>query len=102
MLFYLHVAPLDVTGKDYCVGIYMPDGSLSSAIIGAEVMRDPERIERVIKKLEKLWHLVPDWRLGQLISNLLGPGPHDVFFLEDDEWEELIDKAMLFEEPEKK
>jgi len=42
-------------------------------------------------KLEDAWQLVPDWRLGQLISNLLGPGPQDVFHPEDDEWEKLLD-----------
>lgn len=54
-------------------------------------MRDPKRIPRIIKKLETAWELVPDWRLGQLVSNLQGPGPRDVFFLEDSKWEQLID-----------
>ena len=53
-------------------------------------MRDSKRIPRITKKLEKAWKKSPDQRLGQFISNLLGPGPHDVFFMEDDEWEELI------------
>jgi len=54
-------------------------------------MRDPKRIPRIIKKLEKVWKKHPDYRLGQLVSNLLGPGPHDVFFPEDEEWEALLD-----------
>ena len=57
-------------------------------------MRNPERIERIINKLGVACGLVPDWRLGQVISNLLGPGPHDVFYVEDDEWERLIDEAL--------
>lgn len=56
-------------------------------------MRDPKRIPRICKKLEKVWKKHPDHRLGQLISNLLGPGPHDVFFPEDGVWEELLDHA---------
>jgi len=54
-------------------------------------MRDPNRIPRICKKLEVYWKKHPDYRLGQLISNLLGPGPHDVFFQEDDEWEALLE-----------
>jgi hypothetical protein len=54
-------------------------------------MRDPKRISRICKKLEKAWMKSPDQRLGQFISNLQGPGVHDVFYMEDDEWEGLID-----------
>jgi len=57
-------------------------------------MRDPDRIGRIIIKLGLAWQLVPDWRLGQLISNLLGPGPHDVFHIEDDIWEDLLDRFI--------
>lgn len=32
-------------------------------------MRDPNRINIVLDKVAKLWKLVPDWRLGQLIDN---------------------------------
>jgi hypothetical protein len=57
-------------------------------------MRDPKRIPRICRKLKEAWMKHPDQRLGQFISNLLGPGPHDVFFLEDDDWEELIDEVI--------
>ena len=63
-------------------------------------MRDPERIDRIINKLRGLWHTHPDWRLGQLVSNLQGPGRQDVFFTEDDEWERLIDAASVVFDPE--
>ena len=33
-------------------------------------MRDPERIPLVLKEIEKVWRLHPDWRLGQLVCNL--------------------------------
>ncbi len=54
-------------------------------------MRDITRIIRIATKLAHLWNKYPDWRLGQLISNLKGPGVQDVFFWEDDKWEEAID-----------
>lgn len=57
-------------------------------------MRDPKRIPRICKKLEKLWKKYPDFRLGQLVSNLLGPGPHDVFNVEDNWWEQYIDEDL--------
>lgn len=57
-------------------------------------MRDSERIARIILKLGKLWCRFPDYRLGQLISNLQGPGVRDVFFMEDDEWEKLIEDQL--------
>jgi hypothetical protein len=57
-------------------------------------VRNPERIDRITEKLRRVWHEVPDWRLGQLVSNLLGNGPQDVFFPEDTEWEKLLDGAI--------
>jgi hypothetical protein len=62
-------------------------------------MRDPKRIPRIVAKLEKAWELVPDWRLGQLISNLLGPGPQDVFHPGDEKWESLLDEFIGTNEP---
>ena len=53
-------------------------------------MRDPKRIKPIIKLLEEAWNLVPDWRLGQLVSNLLGGGLRDVFHPEDEDWEKLL------------
>ena len=53
-------------------------------------MRDPKRIPQIIKLLEEAWKIVPDWRLGQLVSNLMGSGSQDVFFPEDEQWEEMI------------
>ena len=53
-------------------------------------MRDIKRIKIITILLEEAWKLEPDWRLGQLISNLLGTGRQDVFFPEDEEWEKLL------------
>ncbi len=56
--------------------------------------RDQSRIQCISEKLTKAWECEPDWRLGQLISNLMGPGPHDVFYLEDEKWEVLLDEFL--------
>ena len=54
-------------------------------------MRDVKRIKPLLDKLEKAWLIVPDWRLGQLVSNLKGTGVQDVFFPSDEDWDEMID-----------
>ena len=32
-------------------------------------MRDPDRIDRILKILARIWHQFPDLRLGQLLVN---------------------------------
>ncbi len=60
-------------------------------------MRDPERIEPIIASLHSIWAQVPDWRFGQLLSNLLhamyeeGNGL-DPFFMEDDRFIDLTNR----------
>ena len=53
-------------------------------------MRNPNRIKVMTELLSEAWNLVPDWRLGQLVSNLQGVGQQDVFYAEDDVWEERL------------
>lgn len=55
-------------------------------------MRNPDRISETLKELEKFWKQVPDWRLGQVISNFSYEltGNNDPFYLEDDKLLELI------------
>ena len=55
-----------------------------------EIKRDPKRIKRIVKLLEKRWKAVPDWRLGQLLVNCTF-AEEDLFYLEDDELEERLD-----------
>ena len=59
-------------------------------------MRNPERIERMIQKLQYIWERVPDWRFGQLMCNLqrMQGGTSDGFYTEDDKWEEVLDKFI--------
>lgn len=48
-------------------------------------MRNPNRISEVLKELEEFWKQVPDWRLGQIISNISYEtlGSNDPFYMED-------------------
>ncbi len=56
-------------------------------------MRDPNRIDPILKQIEIYWKKCPDLRLGQIVSNahdthtaLNGkPLKRDVFYFEDDE-----------------
>lgn len=52
-------------------------------------MRNTKRIDIFCDQLKKVWHCVPDWRFGQLMSNMLGDfvaeTGQDIFFPEDDE-----------------
>ena len=61
-------------------------------------VRDAERIDRLLEKLRIIWHVNQDQRLGQLISNLYrwdaGATP-SLFNIEDDKWEDMIDKKLL-------
>lgn len=43
-------------------------------------MRNPERIPKVLREIERIWKKHPDWRLGQLIFNIPGRDP---FHIED-------------------
>lgn len=66
-------------------------------------MRDPNRIDGFCEELKKLWHLLPDWRFGQLMSNFLGDvyektNHRDIFFIEDDEMLKYVKTYM--QEPE--
>ena len=51
-------------------------------------MRDPNRIEKYLSLLRKVWETYPDWRFGQLIANI---APCDVsspyfFYVEDEDF----------------
>lgn len=67
-------------------------------------MRDLERIERIILKINNIWLANPDWRLGQLIVNIMSkqsesgllmrPTESEIFNIEDDKFEKRIDKFL--------
>jgi len=49
-------------------------------------MRDPKRIDRILKLVEILWKRCPDMRLGQLLYNF-AEFKGDIFNYEDDRTE---------------
>ena len=52
-------------------------------------MRDPKRIDRILKLIEKAWKKYPDLRLGQLLVDALPKKFEDnVFYYEDDDLED--------------
>ena len=55
-------------------------------------MRNPERIPKIIKELEEFWKQNPNWRLGQVISNLSYElmANNDPFYMEDSNLLELL------------
>ena len=61
-------------------------------------MRDPKRIQKFCNQLARAWEVVPDWRFGQFMMNVLGEYQYqtkrDPFFPEDDEMIEFIEKFV--------
>ena len=55
-------------------------------------MRDPERIDKFLAELGKRWKEVPDWRFGQLMTNI--KFERDPFFMEEDEFLAAVDKTF--------
>ena len=58
--------------------------------------RDPARIDRIIGLLREAWHLVPDWRLTQLVINAADVNEtcSSMFHLEDDKLEGNLQKLI--------
>ena len=49
-------------------------------------MRDVSRIDKFLDELEDIWKThCPDWRFGQMISNVLNTFDIDPFFIEEEE-----------------
>ena len=60
-------------------------------------MRDPKRIRAFCNRLADIWESqCPDWRFGQLISNVLGS--EDNFYTEE---EDMMKKFELYFNKEK-
>lgn len=67
-------------------------------------MRDPKRIPKICARLAAVWEHVPDWRLGQLLMNLLneyvGKTGRDPFFPEDEELVSFFESLFPDDDPE--
>ena len=53
-------------------------------------MRDPNRIHVVMLRMEELWKKYPDWRFMQLINNIQRNYGNDLFYVEDHEFERML------------
>lgn len=59
-------------------------------------MRDPKRIKKILKLLEKQWAQYPDLRFGQLLICLgLIPDDTKCFYAPDEETEEKLRRAKI-------
>ncbi len=58
------------------------------------MMRNPDRIDPFLERLSKAWKRVPDWRFGQLMVNISRSMDRDMFFPEDDEMIDFIEKLI--------
>ena len=56
-------------------------------------MRNPERIDEILKLISEIWHKNPDLRLCQLIGNCFGSG--DLYYQEDDELQDKLINTYL-------
>jgi len=53
------------------------------------MMRDPKRIKRILKEIERVWIKFPDFRLGQLLVNAV-TDDCCIFYLEDEKLVSLL------------
>lgn len=53
--------------------------------------RDEKRIDKFCTTLAYYWHKAPDFRFGQLITNVFGYAERDVWFMEEDEMLKLFE-----------
>lgn len=66
-------------------------------------MRDPKRINKILEQIKEIWKANSDWRLGQLVINVMSsdsvsglpmrPTENEIFNFEDDELINALDKA---------
>lgn len=56
-------------------------------------MRDPNRIEGVLKRIGASWSLCPDLRLGQLLTNAV-LDKVDIFYVEDEDIVTMVEESM--------
>jgi len=58
-------------------------------------MRNPDRVDRILKKIKHIWTMNPDLRLTQLIGNLFEAG--DIYYKEDDELEKRLEQVYALD-----
>jgi hypothetical protein len=63
------------------------------SMVHIPVMRDPNRIPRILDLLKVMWRIAPDQRLGQVVDNYANPKQINMRLVEDDVIE---NQLMLF------
>ena len=65
------------------------------------VMRDPERINVILHRLGEAWKRNPDYRLGQLLVNVVRPSEPcpQIFYFEDTELLERLEAVTSEQTP---
>jgi hypothetical protein len=58
--------------------------------------RSPDRIPDVMSAIQGVWARFPDWRFGQLISNIMDYSTKKQFFIEDNDFMLALD--LFFKE----
>ena len=53
-------------------------------------MRDPQRIDEILKRIGDIWKENPDLRLGQLIYNVM-KNPNNLYYIEDSVLTDIIE-----------
>jgi len=53
-------------------------------------MKDPDRIDEILKLISKIWHKHPNLRLCQIIGNLFID--KDLYYIEDDVLQDRLEK----------
>lgn len=60
-------------------------------------LKDSYRVQRITNKLITIWSQNNDFRLGQLLINIIKPAPantSELFYLEDEKLEQMLDKYI--------
>lgn len=60
-------------------------------------MRDPARIDKLLKLFEEYWRKHPDYRFCQIVGNFFRGDP---YFVEDDLFIERLEKYLILERME--
>ena len=79
---WLHCIALDADGIGKLRGALTPP--TATQVCTRPATRPISRIDQIVALLGEFWHHNPDWRLGQLVCNVLGSDP---FHVEDDKAE---------------
>lgn len=58
-------------------------------------VHDPKRIQAFCNRLARAWEMLPDWRFGQLMFNVLSEFGRDPFYCEDDQMIDFLENYVM-------